>query len=245
MEKFLAKTGSFDEAAIVRLEAEELAKRELALGQAMANRDYHIDKDKLVEKQNNDMTHLIKNRVHWREVMLSRQETEKAVIVNRESVVEVRQKEPLPKREAQLPKKRKNQTSLNRTQKSNSSQRLSRASTASGSSKSSKSSLANGEKETVDGEINETGPLDDTITGNADTLLGNSNDTKKSQTSGRRGPPAKSLCSPDISFNYCTLLPPIASPVTGGNNTPADSRSVTSEHSYSSCGRRSESMTPT
>lgn len=103
MEKFLAKQNKFDEATIVHAEAEELAKREFALSQAMVNRDYHNELEKLTEKQESEMEILVNTRKHWREVMISKQQVEKGHISNRESVVELREKEPFRKREAQLP----------------------------------------------------------------------------------------------------------------------------------------------
>lgn len=195
MEKFLAKTGSFDEANIVRLEASELAKREIALAQANANRDYHAEKEKLVQRQDADLASLVSNREHWRAVMLSRQNVEKAVVVNREAVVEVRQKEPPMRREAQLPPGRR------------------RVKTQCSKNRSSASSTASSTRE-VEGEV------------------------KKCQNLKKSGK-GKEKREAEISFNYCTVLPPVASPVTGPS-TPQDDRSVASVKSSASSRSRSD-----
>lgn len=192
MEKFLAKTGSFDEANVVRLEAAELAKREIALAQATANRDYHSEKEKLSQRQESDVESLIQNREHWRAVMISRQNVEKAVVVNREAVVEVRQKEPPQRREAQLPPGRR------RGMTKHSKNRSSTSSTAS--------------VKDVDG------------------------DSKKSKNDKKSGK-VKEKREAEISFNYCTILPPVASPVTS-SSTPQDDRSVASAKSNASSNNR-------
>ena len=200
MEKFLAKTGSFDEAAIIRLEAEELAKREMALAQATANRDYHVEKEKLNQKQNNDLASLVSNREHWRDVMLSRQKTEKDVVVNREAVVEVRQKEPLPKRDPMIPERQRRSLKNQKTRKS----------ATQSTSRSSASSQKSVSRSSEGGDVNDNGC-----------------EVKKCQTVKRS--------RAEIEFNYCTVLPPVASPVTGAN-TPSDARSTASEKSRSSKG---------
>lgn len=105
-EKFMARTGQFNEAEIIKAEAEELQQREMNMAQAMLNRDYHLDRDKIVTRQQQEIESLIQTRDHWKSVIVSRQKNEKDVYGNKEIVVEARHKEPFRKREAQLPQKK-------------------------------------------------------------------------------------------------------------------------------------------
>jgi hypothetical protein len=103
MEKFLARLRCFNEAEVVNLETRELTDRELAMSQAMINRDFHVAKEKLKEKQQREYELLVATQQHWRDCVVVRQNAEKAVLHNRENAVEQRQKEPCRTRESQLP----------------------------------------------------------------------------------------------------------------------------------------------
>ncbi|OHT04091.1 hypothetical protein TRFO_28459 [Tritrichomonas foetus] len=165
MEKFLAKQNKFDEAAVAHAESEELSKREMAMCQAMANRDYHNEKEKLIEKQESDMTLLLQTREHWREVLLSRQKQEKDYFYRREAVVEIMEQEPLRTREAQLNVK-----------------------------------------------------------------------TAKSRSPNKSKNSARLLKSAEISFQYCTVLPPLAPPVTGNNSQASSEYGGNKGRASSQCG---------
>ena len=98
----MAKQELFDQAEVIHAESEELSKREMEACQAIVNRDYHNEKEKLNEKQQAEMESLLKTREHFREVLLARQKQEKDNFYRREAVVELMEKEPLRTREAQL-----------------------------------------------------------------------------------------------------------------------------------------------
>jgi hypothetical protein len=102
MEKYLARTEKFTDAEILKLETEELARRERALGQAAANRDFHTEHERLLNRQRKEYDLLVATQQHWREVLVSRQKKERAVIENKDLAVEAKQKEPCRQRDAQL-----------------------------------------------------------------------------------------------------------------------------------------------
>jgi hypothetical protein len=101
-EKFLARLNHFDEAEVAKLEAGELTRRELAMSQAMVNRDFHFAREKLKEKQQAECDLVVATQQHWRDCVIVRQKAERNVLKNRENAVEQRQKEPCRTREAQL-----------------------------------------------------------------------------------------------------------------------------------------------
>lgn len=92
-EKFMARMGYFDEAEIAGAEAKELQARELAMAQAFANRDYVVDRERMVEKHNQDLEAFSQVREHWRELIVSRQKNERAVLDNNDMAIDMREKE--------------------------------------------------------------------------------------------------------------------------------------------------------
>ena len=92
-EKFMARMGHFDEAEIAGAEAQELEAREMAMAQAFANRDYNLDREKIIEKHNHELEMFGQTREHWRELIVSRQKNERTVLDNNDMALDIRQKE--------------------------------------------------------------------------------------------------------------------------------------------------------
>ena len=92
-EKFMARIGHFDEAEIAGAEAQELEAREMAMAQAFANRDYNIDREKIIEKHNHELEMFGQTREHWRELIVSRQKNERTVLDNNDNALDIRQKD--------------------------------------------------------------------------------------------------------------------------------------------------------
>lgn len=101
-EKFLAKQGNIEEAKSVHIQSENLQKNEMTAAQNHLNEDFKIAKLKLEEKQEKELSALQIDRQHWREILISQQNSEKAVLENKKKVVDIRQKEPPKQREIQL-----------------------------------------------------------------------------------------------------------------------------------------------
>jgi hypothetical protein len=77
MEKFLARSEEYDNAEVIRAESRELTKRELGMGQAMANRDFAMGREQLRQRQQSEWDFLVNTRQHWKEVMLGRHKCQK------------------------------------------------------------------------------------------------------------------------------------------------------------------------
>jgi hypothetical protein len=90
MEKFLARTEDYDNAQVMQYETSELTRRELEMQQAMANRDFHDAKQKLRQRQKDEMEMLVSTRQHWKDCLLGKQKVEKAHWVNKRSATETR-----------------------------------------------------------------------------------------------------------------------------------------------------------
>jgi hypothetical protein len=72
MEKFLARFEEYDNAEVIRAESRELTKREFGMGQAIANRDFHLGREQLRQRQQSEWDFLVNTRQHWKDVMLGR-----------------------------------------------------------------------------------------------------------------------------------------------------------------------------
>ena len=93
-EKFLARKGDFEEAAVVRAEADELCKREMAAAEAAMNRDFHYQKEQLEKDHQEEIRRFEEERGELRSIIESRHRTEASNLENLRNAVEVRMKEP-------------------------------------------------------------------------------------------------------------------------------------------------------
>lgn len=103
MEKYLARTGKFSDAEILKAEAEELSRRELEMAQAVANRDYQAEYEKLRRRQQQEQDLLVQTREHERDIICGKHRVEKAVFRNKDNASIQRIREPPRMRDAQLP----------------------------------------------------------------------------------------------------------------------------------------------
>jgi hypothetical protein len=103
MEKYLARTSKFSDAEVLKAEAEELSRRELSMAQAIANRDYQAEHEKLRRKQQQERDLLIQTREHWSEVIRGRHRVQRAVFQNKDNASIQRIREAPRMRDAQLP----------------------------------------------------------------------------------------------------------------------------------------------
>jgi hypothetical protein len=105
MEKCLAQTEDYNNAHVLQYETAELTRRELEMAQAMANRDFHIAKQKLRQQQKEEMAMLVSTRQHWKNCLCSRQKVQKSHWANKWLAAETRSAIPRGGHESLLPTK--------------------------------------------------------------------------------------------------------------------------------------------
>lgn len=107
-EKRLALAGAYDDAEVYAREADKLLKVEMENAQRNLIRDYKIAKSKFMESQKNELELFNNTRKHWREVMLSRHEVEKAKFNKRAEVLVLKSNEATYYRESMLDPENRN-----------------------------------------------------------------------------------------------------------------------------------------
>jgi hypothetical protein len=95
----LGLTGKFAQAKLAKIETEALEKQETEAAQRMLVRDYQAASRQLAKEQSEERRLFESTRVHWREVMLTRQKVQLETIENRRNVLAKKQQDAKPLRQ--------------------------------------------------------------------------------------------------------------------------------------------------